>query len=85
MGTMGRGWEINARRCLGKNVILTNIRVSVVLSQSVCRKEREKLDITLDRHSVCLKSLGNLEKEYFFKVYQNQLGLSGMFDCHNKC
>jgi hypothetical protein len=29
-------------------VIQLYIRVSVVLSQSLCRKEREKLDITLD-------------------------------------
>jgi hypothetical protein len=31
-----------------KNVMLLYIRVSVVLSQSLCRKEREKLDINLD-------------------------------------
>jgi hypothetical protein len=29
-------------------VMLIYIRVSVVLSQSLCRKEREKLDIILD-------------------------------------
>ena len=31
-----------------RNVILVYIRVSVVLIWSLCRKEREKLDITLD-------------------------------------
>jgi hypothetical protein len=31
-----------------KNVILLYICVSVVLSQSLCRKERQKLDIILD-------------------------------------
>jgi hypothetical protein len=31
-----------------KNVMLVYIRVSVVLSKSLCRKEREKLDISLD-------------------------------------
>jgi hypothetical protein len=31
-----------------KYVILLYIRVSVVLSRSLCRKEREKLDINLD-------------------------------------
>jgi hypothetical protein len=31
-----------------KNVIQLYIRVSVVLSQSPARKERQKLDITLD-------------------------------------
>ena len=34
------------------------------------------------QHSVCLQSLGNLVRLYFFKVYQNQVGLSGMFECH---
>ena len=43
-----------------KNVMLLYICVSVVLSKSLCRKEREKLDITLDRHSFSLGSLGNL-------------------------
>jgi hypothetical protein len=31
-----------------EDVIQLYIRVSVVLSQSLCRKEREKLDINLD-------------------------------------
>ena len=39
-----------------ENVMLVYIRVFVVLTWSLCRKEREKLDITLDRHSVCLQS-----------------------------
>jgi hypothetical protein len=34
------------------------------------------------QHSVCLQSLGNLVTMNFFKVYWNQLGLSGMFECH---
>ena len=36
------------------NVMLVYIRVSVVLSKSLCRKEREKLDITLDSMVVML-------------------------------
>jgi hypothetical protein len=52
-----------------ENVMLVYIRVSVVLSQSLCRKEREKLYITLDRHSFSFGSLGNLVNLYFFKPY----------------
>ena len=33
------------------------------------------------QHSVCLQSYGNVVKSYFFKVYSNQVGLSGMFEC----
>jgi hypothetical protein len=65
-----------------ENVMPSYIRVSVVLSQSLCRKEREKLDINLDRHSFGLQSLGNLVISYYFKVYKNHLGPSGMFECH---
>ena len=36
------------------HVMLLYIRVSVVLSKSLCRKEREKLDITLDSMVVML-------------------------------
>jgi hypothetical protein len=32
------------------------------------------------QHSVCLQSLGKLVRLYFFKVYQNQVGLSARFD-----
>ena len=38
----------------GKYVMPVYIRVSVVLSKSLCRKEREKLDITLDSMVVML-------------------------------
>jgi hypothetical protein len=62
--------------------MLVYIRVSVVLTWQHCRKEREKLDINLDRHSFGLQSLANLVTSYYFKVYKNQLGLSGMFECH---
>ena len=41
-------------------VIQLYIRVSVVLSRQHSRKEREKLDINLDRHSFSFGSLGNL-------------------------
>ena len=37
-----------------QNLIQLYIRVSVVLSKSLCRKEREKLDITLDSMVVML-------------------------------
>jgi hypothetical protein len=37
-----------------ENVIQLYIRVSVVLIWSLCRKEREKLDITLDSMVVML-------------------------------
>jgi hypothetical protein len=30
---------------------------------------------------VSLKSLGNLVTMYFFKVFEYQVGLSGMFEC----
>jgi hypothetical protein len=40
--------EIGLCTILIYNVMLIYIRVSVVLSQSLCRKEREKLDIILD-------------------------------------
>ena len=49
-------WLLGAFDALEKNffVIQLYIRVSVVLSKSLCRKEREKLDITLDSMVVML-------------------------------
>ena len=49
-----------------KNVMLLYIRVYVVLTWHYSRKKSEKLDITLDRHSFDLHSLGNLVISYFF-------------------
>jgi hypothetical protein len=34
------------------------------------------------QHGYAWQSLGNLVTMIFFKVYYNQLGLSGMFECH---
>ena len=62
--------------------MLVYIRVSVVLIYSLSRKEREKLDISLDRHSFSFGSLGNLVRLYFFKLYSNQVGMSARFDPH---
>jgi hypothetical protein len=33
--------------------------------------------------SVCLQGYGNLVTMNFFKVFEYQVGMSGMFDCHN--
>jgi hypothetical protein len=52
--------------CKKKNVILLYIRVSVVLIYSLSRKEREKLDITLDSMVLCLPELRKYSKIIVF-------------------
>ena len=49
-----------------------------MLTWQYSRKETEKLYITLDRYSFGLQSLGNLVTSYYFKVYLNQVGMSGL-------
>jgi hypothetical protein len=62
--------------------MLVYIRVSVVLIWQYSRKESHKLDISLDSTVFVLRVYRQIVRLYFFKVYQNQLGLSGMFECH---
>ena len=67
-----------------ENVIQLYICVSVVLIWSLCRKEREKLDITLDSTVfACSAELRKFSNNGFFQSFEYQLGLSGMFACHN--
>ena len=58
--------------------MLLYIRVYIMLTWQYSRKETEKLYITLDRYSFGLQSLGNLVTSYYFKVYLNQVGMSGL-------
>ena len=64
-------------------VITLYIRVSVVLIYSLSRKEREKLDITLDS-TVCAVGVSLRESVtmYFFKLFEYQGGMSARFDPH---
>ena len=60
--------------------MLVYICVSVVLTWQCCRKESQKLDINLDRHSVWGVSLRESVTMYFFKVFEYQVGMSARFD-----
>jgi hypothetical protein len=53
-----------------------------VLAPQYSRKESQKLDITLDRHSFSFQSLGNLVTMYIFRVFEYQVGTSARFDPH---
>ena len=53
-----------------------------MLAPQYSRKESQKLDITLDRHSFSFQSLGNLVTMYIFRVFEYQVGMSARFDPH---
>ena len=53
-----------------RNVIASYIRVFMVLSQSLCRKEREKLDITLDSTVFVFRVMEMQSNHIFSKFIQ---------------
>ena len=57
-------YKYNANRY--EYVMLLYIRVSVVLIYSLCRKEREKVDITLDSRVLCLPELRKFSSNELF-------------------